>query len=248
MYLFSLCTRTNCYRSSSFGKELYGATTCHLKNCLCFELGSFKFYLTVFSYNTWTRQLPCLALSVPLAISLEAHQGIPVEGLTLIASHFTQLKTVGEVPLTSMIPVTYVYLEVSFVLLTSFHKTRDFHSQHHDKQKKRQNPRLRGIWKLYSAVLGYLHNPCQKSLADPYSPRLNQHTLLSGAHCREPWVSAGHVSMFPAPRTARGKNLAGVRAPSLCLLAALLLPFLKLIQGMPPGHPPLLRLKHRRLA
>lgn len=67
-----------------------------------------------------------------LAISLEAYQGIPAEGLMLIANHFTQLKIGVEVPLTSVVPVTYVYLEVSFVLITSFYKTRDFYTDHHD--------------------------------------------------------------------------------------------------------------------
>lgn len=76
---------------------------------------------------------------MPLAISLEPCQGIPAEGLTLIASHFTQLKIVGEIPLTSVVPITYVYLEVSFVLLTAIYKNRDFYSEHHDQKKKKRN-------------------------------------------------------------------------------------------------------------
>ena len=159
---------------------------------ICFELGSLKFYLIMISYNSWTRQLTSLALSVPLAILLEDHQGIPVEGLTLTASNFTQLKIVGKFlwPLWCLL-----HMSIWKWALCSFHKIWDVYSECHDPPpKKRQNPRLRGIRKMcISAVLGYLHNPHQKSLADLYCSRINQCTLiLSGAHGREPSANADH--------------------------------------------------------
>lgn len=115
----------------------------------------------------------------------------------------------GEVPFTSY---RCLFLEVSFLLFTSC-KNQWFlqiFTKHHDScplPSKKEDIKSNAYGNLKIIFC----------LADLNSCRLNQHVLLSGAHCREPQNEADHINTFLPQNSPGGESNLGLRTRALYL-------------------------------